>query len=99
MSIALVLLAAHPAGGAASPLCSGHAKKRFAAAVVRGDRQDTDANFFNFGMLTCIVSFVIGLVLMAAGFYAEVAPAEVAAAEENFRRSAPDPESALRPHP
>lgn len=60
---------------------------------------ETDANFLNFGMSTCIVSFVIGLVLMAAGFYAEVAPAEVAVAEENFRRSAPDPESALRPHP
>jgi peptidoglycan/LPS O-acetylase OafA/YrhL len=59
----------------------------------------TDANFFNFGMSTCIVSFVIGLVLTAAGFYAEVAPAHVAAAEESFRRSAPDPESDLHPHP
>lgn len=39
LSRALVLLAAHPAGGAASPLCSGRAMKRFAAAVVRGDRQ------------------------------------------------------------
>lgn len=59
----------------------------------------TSANFLNFGMSTCIVSFVIGLVLLASAFYGEVAPHDVAVAEEEFRRSAPDPESELRRHP
>jgi hypothetical protein len=59
----------------------------------------TGANFLDFGMSTCIVSFVIGLVLLAGAFYGETASPEQARAEEAFRRSAPDPESQLQPHP
>jgi hypothetical protein len=59
----------------------------------------TSANFLNFEMSTCVVSFVIGLILMASAFYSEVAPRDVAEAEDQFRRRAPDPESELRRHP
>ena len=59
----------------------------------------TSANILNFGVSTCVVSFVIGLVLLTGGFYGEVASPEMARAEEDFRRNAPDPESQLRRHP
>jgi hypothetical protein len=59
----------------------------------------TSANILNFGVSTCVVSFVIGLVLLSGAFYSEVGPPELARAEEDFRRSAPDPESQLRRHP
>jgi len=45
----------------------------------------TSANFLNFQMSTCVVSFVIGLVLMAAGMYVQVGPREQARREEGFR--------------
>ena len=49
-------------------------------------------NVLNFGMSTCIVSFIIGLTLMAGGLYGETAPPERAAAEEHFRHGGKDPE-------
>jgi hypothetical protein len=45
----------------------------------------TDANILNFSMATCIVSFVIGLVLFTAGLYGRVGSAAAAAAEEAYR--------------
>jgi hypothetical protein len=48
---------------------------------------DTTANFLNFGMSTCIVSFLIGMVIMAAGFYTRVGTLEEAQQEEGFRHS------------
>jgi hypothetical protein len=45
----------------------------------------TDANVLNFSMATCIVSFVIGLVLSTAGLYGRVGSAAQAATEEAFR--------------
>jgi hypothetical protein len=55
---------------------------------------ETSANVFNFGMSTCIVSFVIGLVLMAGAFYGEVAPEHRARAEEHYRHhGGADPEA------
>lgn len=45
----------------------------------------TDLNVLNFSMATCIVSFVIGIVLFSAGLYAKVGSREVAAAEEAIR--------------
>ena len=47
----------------------------------------TSANLLNFTVGTCIVSFVIGMVLFAAGLYGKVAPDEVAAAEDRHRHS------------
>ncbi len=35
---------------------------------------ETDLNFLGFSMATCIVSFVVGLVLLTAGMYGKVAP-------------------------
>jgi len=45
----------------------------------------TDANFLNFRMSTCIVSFAIGIVLLAAGLYGRVGPPDLRAREEHFR--------------
>jgi hypothetical protein len=52
----------------------------------------TNANFLNFQMSTCIVSFVIGLVLLTAGLYGRVGTRTEAVREEHFRTyRAPDP--------
>jgi hypothetical protein len=45
----------------------------------------TDLNVLNFSIATCIVSFVIGLVLFSAGLYGRSGSASVAAAEEALR--------------
>lgn len=45
----------------------------------------TDANFLNFSVATCIVSFVISLVLLTAGLYSKVGTAEDVAAEEAYQ--------------
>ncbi|HZN20183.1 MAG TPA: DUF4383 domain-containing protein [Micromonosporaceae bacterium] len=51
----------------------------------------TDANFLNFTVATCIVSFVIGLVLFSAGLYGRVGSHEDERAEEAFRHGGIDP--------
>jgi len=51
----------------------------------------TGANFLNFDMATCIVSFVIGLIFSTSALYGEVASAEHAAREEAFRHRTADP--------
>jgi hypothetical protein len=45
----------------------------------------TDANVLNFSMATCIVSFVIGMVLFTAGLYGRIGSSASAAAEEALR--------------
>jgi hypothetical protein len=45
----------------------------------------TDANFLNFQMATCVVSFLIGIVLFTAGLYGRVGDAATEAQEEHFR--------------
>jgi hypothetical protein len=45
----------------------------------------TDADFLNFRMATCIVSFVIGLALLLAGLYGKTASVAAEAHEEHFR--------------
>jgi Domain of unknown function (DUF4383) len=45
----------------------------------------TDANFLNFSMATCIVSFVIGMVLFSAALSGRTGSVEAARAEEAFR--------------
>lgn len=47
----------------------------------------TDANYLNFGVATCVVSFIIGTVLFLAGMYGKRGTAEDAAHEEIFRHS------------
>ncbi len=42
-------------------------------------------DFLNFRMATCIVSFVIGIVLLLAGLYGKTASPAVEAQEEHFR--------------
>jgi uncharacterized protein DUF4383 len=37
---------------------------------------ETDLNFLGFSIATCIVSFVVGLVLLTAGMYGKVGPRE-----------------------
>jgi hypothetical protein len=46
----------------------------------------TDANIFAFSMVNCVVSFIFGMVFLAAGLYGKVGSAEAAHAEEVFRR-------------
>ena len=45
----------------------------------------TDMNVLNFSIATCIVSFVIGMVLFSAGLYGKVGSIEAAATEEALR--------------
>ena len=49
----------------------------------------TDLNILNYTVATCVVSFVIGLVLLTAGLYTRVGPAEEDAAEERRRTTTP----------
>lgn len=51
----------------------------------------TDANFLNFTIATCVLSFVIGLILLTAGLYGKVGPPEQVHAEEAFRHGGVDP--------
>lgn len=48
----------------------------------------TDLNFLGFTMTNCVVSFVFGTALLAAGLYGKVGSRETAAAEEEFRHGA-----------
>jgi hypothetical protein len=45
----------------------------------------TDANLLNFAVANCVVSFLIGLVLLTAGLYGKTGPEELAAAEDQLR--------------
>ncbi|HZM74993.1 MAG TPA: DUF4383 domain-containing protein [Candidatus Limnocylindrales bacterium] len=47
----------------------------------------TDANIFNFQVATCIVSFLIGTLLVLAGLYGKSGTAEEEQAEDAFRHS------------
>jgi Domain of unknown function (DUF4383) len=53
----------------------------------------TDLNFLGFSMSTCIVSFIIGLVLLTAGLYGKVGSDADVRREEAFRHGrGPDPQ-------
>jgi hypothetical protein len=45
----------------------------------------TDANFLGFSMVNCIVSFILGMVVFAAGLYGKTGSEDDVAAEEAFR--------------
>jgi hypothetical protein len=45
----------------------------------------TDANFLGFSLVNCIVSFVLGMVVFAAGLYGKTGSEADVAAEEAFR--------------
>jgi hypothetical protein len=47
----------------------------------------TDANILAFSMITCIMSFIFGMIFLAAGLYGKVGSAEEHAAEEAFRHA------------
>jgi hypothetical protein len=46
----------------------------------------TDLNLLNFSLTNCVVSFLIGLVLLDAGLYGKTGPPELARAENRHRR-------------
>jgi hypothetical protein len=53
----------------------------------------TDLNLLGFTVTTCVVSFIIGLVLALAGLYGQIGPREAERREELFRHGlAGDPE-------
>lgn len=45
----------------------------------------TNANFLGFSMVNCVVSFILGMVVFAAGLYGKTGTEEDIAAEEAFR--------------
>jgi len=45
----------------------------------------TNANFLGFSMVNCIVSFILGMVVFAAGLYGKTGTPQEGAAEEAFR--------------
>jgi hypothetical protein len=61
------------------------------AGLVMMTVMQTDANLLNFTMSTCIVSFLIGMVLGSAGLYGRVGPPQARQAEEAFRHGGHDP--------
>jgi hypothetical protein len=62
------------------------------AGLVMLTVMETEANILNFSVSTCVVSFVIGLVLFTAGLYGRVGSRARASAEESFRHGAPEVE-------
>lgn len=48
----------------------------------------TDLNILGFTMTNCVVSFIFGTAVLAAGLYGKVGPREVALAEDEFRHGA-----------
>ncbi len=48
---------------------------------------ESDANFLGFSMANCIVSFIIGSVLLTAGLYTKSGTSEQAADEEVYRHA------------
>ena len=55
---------------------------------------ETGLNFLGFSIATCIVSFVVGLVLLTAGLYGSVGSRDAVRREEAFRHGAgPDPDT------
>lgn len=48
---------------------------------------DTKANIFNFEVITCVVSFLIGTLLFLAGLYGKSGTSEEQHAEDHFRHS------------
>ena len=64
------------------------------AGVLMMGLLQTNANFLNFRMGTCIVSFLIGTVLLVAGLYGRVGDEAEEAHEEHFRQHhGQDPEA------
>ncbi|NJC69415.1 DUF4383 domain-containing protein [Planosporangium thailandense] len=49
----------------------------------------TDANFLSFSMVNCVVSFIFGMLFLAAGLYGKVGPTEDEEAEAAFRTRQP----------
>jgi hypothetical protein len=66
----------------------------FVAGMAMMVLMQTSLNFLGFTMTTCIVSFVIGLVLFTAGLYGKTGTADDIRREEDFRHGrGPDPDT------
>jgi hypothetical protein len=50
---------------------------------------ETELNLLNFTMATCVVSFIVGLVLLTAGLYTRSGPVEETHEVERFRHRSP----------
>ncbi|GLZ76596.1 hypothetical protein Afil01_14030 [Actinorhabdospora filicis] len=57
----------------------------------------TDANILGFGVSTCVVSAILGLVVFTAGLYGRVGSTRLAAAEELHRHHVPAAAKAEEP--
>lgn len=56
----------------------------------------TEANILNFEVATCVVSFILGSILMTAGLYGKTGTSAEEDAEERFRHSARDDTSGAK---
>jgi hypothetical protein len=66
----------------------------FVAGLAMMTLMQTDLNFLGFAMSTCIVSFIIGLVLFTAGLYGKTGSRTDVSREEAFRHGrGPDPDT------
>jgi hypothetical protein len=57
----------------------------------------TDLNLLNFSMTNCVVSFLIGLVLLDAGLYGKTGSRELAEAEDRLRHGDRPPTERVQP--
>jgi hypothetical protein len=60
---------------------------------------ETGLNILNFTVATCVVSFVIGLVLFTAGLYSRTGTTEEVETEEQYRHVAPGAPQPAHPAP
>jgi hypothetical protein len=66
----------------------------WAAGLVMLLLLQTDANFLNFQVATCVVSFLIGTLLVLAGLYGKSGTEDEERAEDEFRHSGRGPAAA-----
>jgi hypothetical protein len=93
--VGLILLGAAFIGGRAHQATNMFAAIVFVVAgMAMMVLMQTDLNLLGFTMATCIVSFVIGLVLFTAALYGKTGTAEDIRKEEAFRHGrGPDPDT------
>lgn len=84
--VGLILLGAAFIGGRVDEMTNMFAAIAFVVAgMAMMVLMQTDLNFLGFTMATCIVSFIIGLVLFTAALYGKTGTAEDIRKEEAFR--------------
>jgi hypothetical protein len=84
---AIVLLGAIIGGNADHFVNVGGGAVFMLAGLIMLAVLETEANFLNFEVATCVVSFLIGTLLLTAGLYGKTGTPAEGDAEEKFRHS------------